>query len=102
MSYETQYSLATNAGFIQRVAMGLLDVRRDILNESPSEPDHTARLAWANSFVDTNAATNEALACIIFLVANPTLEAKAANPSSILDSEIEYSIIQDALPQRIK
>lgn len=101
MSYETQYQLATNATFIQRVAMGLLKVRRDILNESPLEPNHAARVAWADTFVNTERAIQESLACMIFVVTNATIESKAANPATITDSEIESSIIQDALPYRI-
>lgn len=104
MSYETDYELMTYRPLVVRATPAVLEVARDIINESPATPNHINRLAWANSMIDRNAAEAQVQRSIVWMVTNPTLSsafASTGNIDAIDDSAMKFIIINDVLPHVI-
>lgn len=88
-----------NGALLARVTAAVYGAALAIRAEDAQTPNHDNRLAWANTVLETPETLRAAGTSAFWHVcSNASIR---ANPAGASDSDIEFSVIADALPRLI-
>lgn len=95
MSLQVQYTASTDEGFRQRVAVALATAAVDIASEARggqgqvTDAQHAIRQSWAVGVLQAPYAAAQKYT--LGILTNATLAAKANDPKTITDSELQFT-----------